>query len=127
MTSEKSCFAILNDRLVKKALELDIPILGICRGHQTINEAAGGTLKLSVKDLTTFEHAQSQPRDVCTHSVKIKEDSMLAGILGETRIMVNSLHRQEDGLVEAIESETHTFILGVQFHPETLVRKKPCA
>lgn len=127
-------------RLVKRAMELDIPVLGICRGHQTVNEAAGGTLKQSIKGLTTLEHFQKEPRDTCVHSVTVKEGTLLAGILGETRIMVNSLHRQvvdrpapgfvasaraEDGLIEAVESKQHTFVLGVQFHPETLVHKYP--
>lgn len=96
------------------------PLLGICHGLQVINVARGGTLW------------QDLPSD---HPVALAEGSRLAGLLGTTAVGLNSLHHQAvkrlgaglravgyapDSVVEAIEGEGQTFVMGVQGHPETL-------
>ena len=126
--------------LVIGALKNDLPTVGICRGHQTINAAAGGTLTLSITGLTDITHNQAEPRDTATHAINIKQGSLLSELLNQDQIMVNSFHQQvvaspapgfqasawsQDGLVEAMESTNHNFILGLQFHPETLTQTDP--
>ncbi|MDI6880298.1 MAG: gamma-glutamyl-gamma-aminobutyrate hydrolase family protein [Desulfitobacteriaceae bacterium] len=123
-------------QIVKLALERDQPILGICRGHQTVNEVAGGTMHLSLQGLTQQEHRQTTPDDQVSHTIRIMKDSRLASLLGTTEVEVNSFHRQavdrlapgmravawaEDGILEAYESDQHLFVLGCQFHPESLM------
>ena len=126
--------------LVKRSLEDDLPLLGICRGHQMLNVALGGQL---VQDVATelqpsVKHdfpLTSSRRDV-VHTVTIDEDSRLRDILGDETVQVNSLHHQAvvkagesakvigrsaDGLIEAVEIEGKTFAISVQWHPEDLV------
>ncbi len=114
------------------------PILGICRGFQVINIALGGDV---YQDLPTeypgklIAHRQKKAETYPSHPVTIKEGSRLRGIVGEERILVNSLHHQAvnrlgdgfvatacapDGVVEAAESQGERFLLGVQWHPERL-------
>ena len=121
--------------LLSAALKMDKPVLGICRGIQLINTALGGTL---YADLHTgrpgpVEHQQNQPRAKATHRVTIEAGSRLAAITDCEQIMVNSGHHQglqnlastlkavawaDDGLVEAVEHQNASFVLGVQWHPE---------
>jgi len=123
-------------QIVKLALERDLPILGMCRGHQTVNEVAGGTMHLSLHELTQQEHQQTIPDDQVCHQIRIAEDSRLASLLGTTGVGVNSFHRQavdrlapgmravawaDDGILEAYEGDNHLFVMGCQFHPETLM------
>lgn len=123
-------------QIVKLALERDLPILGICRGHQTVNEVAGGTMHLSLPELTRQEHRQTSPDDQVCHPIRIAENSRLASLMGTTGVGVNSFHRQavdrlapgmravawaDDGILEAYESDQHLFVLGCQFHPESLM------
>lgn len=123
-------------QLVKLALQRDLPILGICRGHQTINEAAGGTLHLSLAKLSKQNHRQDSSDDQVCHEIVLKSDSLLASLLGVTEIGVNSIHRQavaelapgfravahaDNQIIEAFESERHTFVIGCQFHPESMM------
>jgi microsomal dipeptidase-like Zn-dependent dipeptidase/gamma-glutamyl-gamma-aminobutyrate hydrolase PuuD len=124
--------------LIHLATERQMPVLGICRGHQALNVAFGGTL---IQDIPSqipgseIVHSQVEARDVATHSVRINPESMLYRIVKQTGLPVNSFHHQavktvapgfnavafsEDGLVEAIESEEGKTILGVQWHPETM-------
>lgn len=122
------------------AVDDDVPVFGICRGHQVLNVALGGTL---VQDIpselhTNIPHDQPNevPRTHRLHEVSIAPDSRLADILGGTRFAVNSLHHQSvdapapgvrvtaaapDGVVEAIEHLDRSFVLSVQWHPEDLV------
>jgi microsomal dipeptidase-like Zn-dependent dipeptidase/gamma-glutamyl-gamma-aminobutyrate hydrolase PuuD len=127
--------------LVRKAAEIQLPILGICRGHQVINVAFGGTLIQDIPSQvpdTHINHSQEQAREIATHEVTIAPDSKLAQILHRApctvhRVPVNSFHHQaikdlapnfkvvakaDDGVIEAIESTEEKTIIGVQWHPE---------
>lgn len=130
--------------LCSQAVAMGKTLLGICRGMQVLNVAMGGTL---VTDIPTFlpdagrhEWWPRYKRSRLSHSVRVEEDSRLAGILGGTEFMVNSLHHQSvkslgrglkiaatapDGVIEAIEMSAKTFVLGVQWHPEWLLNSEP--
>lgn len=110
------------------------PILGICRGIQVLNVAAGGTLWQSIPS-KEIKHFQQAPKNYATHCVNITKSSRLAKILDNHELRVNSMHNQAvhkiapgfksvgyaiDDLVEAIESEQYKFAIGVQWHPEHL-------
>jgi putative glutamine amidotransferase len=119
-----------------------LPILGICRGAQALNVARGGTLHQHLPALTdgSINHRQTEPGWHETHDVRVAPDSRLAAILGVTELRVNSFHHQAvdrlgeglravawaaDGTIEGIESEGERFVLGVQWHAETLDRPGP--
>ena len=121
--------------VLQKALELDKPLLGICRGIQFLNAALGGTLyqDLPTERPSVMEHHQQAPYDVPVHRVKILKDSPLFQCLGVEELLVNSYHHQavrrmspllkpmavsEDGLVEALYMPGHRFVWAVQWHPE---------
>lgn len=124
--------------LVHLATERQIPVLGICRGHQVINVAFGGTLIQDIPSqipCSEIVHSQTEARDVATHSVRINPESKLYQIIKQNDLPVNSFHHQaiktvapgfnavaysEDGIIEAIEPEEGKIILGVQWHPETM-------
>lgn len=124
--------------IVKELLKLDKPILGICRGLQVLNVAFGGNVfqdmhTVSAKPL--LQHNQQAPASHASHYIQVVEDSLLEKITKSDRLKVNSFHHQSakyvpkslkisattnDGVIEAIESPTRKFILGVQWHPEAL-------
>lgn len=123
--------------LCKKILPTGKPILGICRGIQLLNVACGGTLIQHMEG-----HRQTEKGNVLPQAVRIDPSSRLSRIAGETAIFTNSFHHQaiktvaqglratawaEDGTVEAIESDTHPFLFGVQWHPELFYREVPHA
>lgn len=124
--------------LAQAALRRGTPVLGICRGMQVLNVAAGGSLvqHLEASDRHFPEGARRNPdlRSQPVHPISIESDSHLAELLGETLLDVNSLHHQavdvlgpglravahsSDGIVEALEGNSG-FQMGVQFHPEDL-------
>ena len=121
--------------LIKLATDINLPILGICRGEQGLNIALGGTLYQDIPSQlkTEINHSQTEVGSEPTHIVNIEPDSRLAKILGTTSLMTNSFHHQsvkdvaphfravahsEDGVIEAIEAYPHRNILAVQWHPE---------
>jgi putative glutamine amidotransferase len=121
----------------------DLPVLGICRGIQVLNVACGGTLwqDLLVEGAARESH-DLNPRDSLVHGLQIEQWSQLAHTIGETDIQVNSLHHQairevggdlravghsSDGLIEGVEIPGHRFVLGIQCHPEELIRTEPWA
>jgi len=129
--------------LVRKARDKGIPILGICRGHQLINVAFGGTLyqDISLREEFTLEHKIKQSsRFKKRHQVIIKEGSKLFSILRKKEIEVNTSHHQlikkiapgfaasalskEDGVIEALESPEDNYLLSVQWHPEVSYNEK---
>ncbi|MBI4722588.1 MAG: gamma-glutamyl-gamma-aminobutyrate hydrolase family protein [Candidatus Stahlbacteria bacterium] len=121
--------------LTKLVLKRGIPVLAICRGMQILNIVEGGTLNQHING-----HYQTESRPTPTHEIEIKTGTLLFKIIGQERIRVNSFHHQlvrdvatgyrvsavaKDGVIEAMESETHHFILGVQFHTEHLWQANP--
>ena len=126
---------------VARAADADgLPILAICRGMQVLNVARGGTLHQHLPDLHAGDiiHRQSAPGTQTTHQVAIRESSRIARMLERTRTDVNSFHHQgvarlgdglvitgraPDGTVEAIEAMDREFVIGVQWHAETLVAR----
>lgn len=120
--------------LYKAARAQGLPILGVCRGHQLINVAAGGTLHQHIPALgKTVQHEQVDITGAPSHGVALEPDSALAAAFGQERVRTNSYHHQAvdrpgkglkitgrsaDGLAEAIENAEGSFVLGVQWHPE---------
>ena len=126
--------------LVREAWRREMPVMGICRGHQTLVEALGGRLILNIMKDSPHgrNHYQREPPTSPSHEIAIFSDTRLKDWIGE-RAQVNSFHRQavaeppngfrvsarsEDHLIEAIEAE-RTFALGLQFHPEWLFPSRP--
>ena len=116
-------------------------ILAICRGNLILNAAAGGTLYQDIytENGATIQHKQDAPRDHATHRIQIKNGTLLEQLIGSESVLVNSFHHQavkklapgfhvsataSDGVIEAIESPEHTFVLGVQWHPGSLIKKE---
>ena len=122
--------------LVEKAREKSIGVLGICRGHQLLNVAYGGSLyqDISLIDGEVLKHRQEGLCYFPTHSIEINKESVLYEILGEEAV-VNSFHHlaikdladgfivsavSKDGVIEAIENNDDSFVMGIQWHPECL-------
>lgn len=123
-------------QLLHAAFKRKMPILAICRGHQVLNVAFGGTLIQDIDSQCeeTIAHNQSSLRHEVTHLVKVTSEK-LTTIFGSDIIRTNSFHHQavdalgegltaagfsSDGLNEAIEHTEHPFCIGVQWHPEAL-------
>ena len=122
--------------IIKAAMERGIPLLGICRGHQLINVACGGTLYQDMpSQIRTglLKHRQQAPSWYGTHQVTLESNSILAKILGKTTIVTNTFHHQavkdvapgfvvtgrtSDGVVETMEMKGNPRVFSVQFHPE---------
>lgn len=123
--------------IVRFAMQRQIPLLGICRGHQVINVACGGKNYQDIEkqhDSVPLTHSQEEERNVPTHWVKIKEGTILERVVGEGKIFSNSFHHQavkvvapgfvanaetEDGVNEGMELPFYP-VLGVQWHPEPM-------
>lgn len=135
---EKDVFEYELIRMMSSAKK---PIFGICRGHQVINTAFGGTL---IQDIPSQTHSQvchyqaGEQRSELTHSVHCQSGSVISSLLGDS-CYVNSFHHQAlreladgfqptawaaDGIVEAMENEDSS-IWSVQWHPENLYRRYP--
>lgn len=122
------------------AMKRDLPVLGICGGAQAINVALGGSLYQDIGTelgSSAAEHTSKNPTG--GHAVRIEPDSELFKILRRGQITVNTSHHQavkrlgrglivnalaDDGVIEGIESTCHTFVLGVQWHPEVLAPRQ---
>lgn len=133
--------------LTRWALRDDLPILGICRGIQLLNVAAGGSLyqdiaaQVDSAQQHDYQLADS-PWERTTHVVQLKEGSEIAAIVGSTEVRTNSFHHQaikqpgedlrivawaSDGVVEAIEDPSRRFVVGVQWHPEGMYHSDQAA
>jgi putative glutamine amidotransferase len=127
---------------VKKALENNKPVFGICRGVQVINVALGGTLyqdiHMQIKDRELIKHRQEAPKWYPTHEIIIEKGSRVWKSLQSERIGVNSFHHQAiktlapgmvvtsrapDGIIESIEHSQLRYAVGVQWHPEIMWQK----
>lgn len=125
--------------LAKMAMDEGLPVLGVCRGAQVINVAAGGSLYQDLASMygkPVLRHFQQHLEEGPSHHIDIEVGSRLHAICGSPRVRVNTYHHQAvkdlgaglkitarstDGVVEAIEGlNDDTFILGVQWHPELL-------
>lgn len=126
--------------LAKLAWDADIPVLGICRGIQSLNVAFGGTLHQHVPDVSTdVEHRQQVTGIVSydpSHQVSIKSGSRVAEMYGATQLATNSFHHQSlrdvadrftpvawsgDGIIEAFEAPGRSCFFALQWHPEMMV------
>ena len=122
--------------LCRQALDRDLPLLAICRGHQVLNVATGGTLFQDIPSDVSGgqDHDPERDRWESAHDVDVTPGTRLREILGRDRVAVNSFHHQAvkqpgkglvvsarsvaDGVVEGIEVPGRRFALGVQWHPE---------
>jgi len=130
--------------LCRQADRRGMPILGICRGAQVLNVARQGSLIQHLPEILSsgaIEHRQVEPGDRTTHVVQVAPDSGLAQTTGGGPVDVNSFHHQaidrlglglrpvawaQDGVIEAIEADEEQgghFVLGVQWHAETLIEE----
>ena len=129
--------------IARLAYNRQIPMLGICRGIQTLATALGGKVSQDISDAATIKHSQDADRSEATHSVSIDPDSTLHAIYESylsPLLCVNSFHHQAvtetgdkfrvvaksvDGIVEAMESTEFKSVIGVQWHPECLEEGLP--
>jgi len=110
---------------VQQAVSLDLPVLAICRGHQILNVAMGGSL---IQHLENYQ----VHRDTM-HEVNLTPGSLVAEAMGTTTPMTHSFHHQaidvvaptlqvvghySDGTIEAVQHTSATWVIGVQWHPE---------
>lgn len=127
--------------LIQQMLTQDKPVLGVCKGTQMINIALGGDMYQDICtqiDTPLLQHAQNAPPEHGSHYVAIQANSLLNNITGKEKIKVNSRHHQanrtpgenmihsgiaSDGVIEASESTQHSFVLGLQWHPENMAAK----
>ena len=124
--------------LLKKAFEMKMPVMGICRGHQLMNVFFGGSLIFDIpQEVGTTVIHRCQKADTCRHPVRVEPGSLLQQITGVPEGIVNTSHHQgvrelapvmdayaftNDSLIESIglKDSKYPFMLGVQWHPERL-------
>jgi putative glutamine amidotransferase len=133
--------------LIQEVFRQRKPLLAICRGHQILNVALGGTLIVDIPKQRpeALNHKRMDRKDKIVHDVRLEPDSLLAQIFGRPVLGVNSTHHQAvaqvarpfrvtavsaDGIIEALELRRADrsmlpYLLSVQFHPERLVNGYP--
>jgi putative glutamine amidotransferase len=124
-------------KLLRSAMEKEIPILGICAGHQLLNIVCGGTLYQHIPNDIPAAIIHKHDRDYAEpcHDILVDRESLLYKIVETDSYKVNSHHHQairgfganlrisataKDGVVEAIEHSELPFCLGIEWHPEYL-------
>ena len=134
-------------KLIHLAIEMDIPILAVCRGFQELNVAFGGTLHQQVQEVEGyFDHREDSTSDIAgqyqmAHDIHLTPGGLLAKLAGAETTQVNSIHgqginqlgdgliveaRAPDGLIEAFRlDDENRFVLGVQWHPEWMFAQTP--
>jgi putative glutamine amidotransferase len=126
--------------LARRALEREMPVLGVCRGMQVLNVARGGTLIQHLPDALGDDRHRHTPGAFTDHEVRLEPGSLAAAAAIAERITVKSHHHQGidelgegfvasgravgDELIEAIELPGHPFALGVLWHPEEELRSR---
>lgn len=128
--------------IYKYALDKNIPILGLCGGMQLMGLVDNDGLpsnEVLIKNDTKLNHFQKGEQYV--HKINIKENTLLNKILNTNEISVNSRHNyhlkqvknlkvsaySEDGFIESVEVPNKKFVLGVQWHPESMIEYDECA
>jgi putative glutamine amidotransferase len=118
--------------LLRAALDRELPVLAICRGMQLLNVLGGGGLHQHMPELVGHEGHREVPGVFSEHEVRLDPDSKVGALIGTTAPVKSSHHQglsavgegldvsgwAEDGSVEAIEDRSHSFALGVLWHPE---------
>ncbi len=120
--------------LARAAIERGVPTLGICRGMEVLNVVYGGRLEQHLPDVLGHEEHRHTPGTYADHEVRLEPGSLAAHAAGTERTPVKSHHHQgikevgdglrisgwatEDGAIEALEDPSHSFVLGVLWHPE---------
>ena len=128
--------------VIEAASDMGLPVLAVCRGIQALAAFLGGSLYQDIEKQVpgVSSHRQDAPRPAATHDVGIAPGSVLARVIGEGDLRVNSFHHQAikgipsgfrvsahapDGIIEALEAEDGRFWLGVQWHPEEMAAGDP--
>ncbi len=125
--------------VARRADAREMPILAICRGTQALNIVRGGILHQHLPEISTeIAHRQRTGGDQTSHAVAVEPGSRLATVLGGSELDVNSFHHQAidrlgeglvvsarapDGTIEGIEDPSRRFLIGVQWHAETLLHR----
>ena len=137
MSQRRATFEL---EMAQLARSVDLPLLGICGGMQAVNVAFGGSLYQDIESQRTrpLQHRQSAPATELSHPVKIASKSLLHRIVKTETLRVNSSHHQSvkdvapsltasalapDGIIEAIESSSQRFLLGIQWQQEFLFER----
>ncbi len=127
-------------RLLRHAFRRKVPILGICRGSQLLNVVCGGTLfgDVQKEKHSGLKHVDSRHYDTYRHTISVVAGSPLARWYQRKELLVNSYHHQGirnlatrframahagDGLVEAFYAPAESFLVGLQFHPERMLKE----
>ncbi|MDO5532610.1 gamma-glutamyl-gamma-aminobutyrate hydrolase family protein [Sutterella sp.] len=130
--------------ILRAAVKVKLPTLGICRGCQVLNVFYGGDLVQDIESelgVPNTVHHQEADYRVVTHDIVVEPGSLLAEIGGTDDIHVNSKHHQcvktlgkglrlggrskNDGIIESFDDPAHPFMLAVQWHPEMLSAERP--
>jgi putative glutamine amidotransferase len=122
--------------LLRRAIELNAPVLAECGGFQVLNHVTGGDLVVALSEQRAdWSRHLGQGYRVDAHPVRVQAGTMLAKIVGVEEFSANSMHRQgvvkvgpgavvsgisDDGVIEAIEVPGQRFCIGAQWHPEFL-------
>lgn len=147
LTPDRGARDLREITLVNEALRQRKPLLAICRGHQVLNVALGGTLFPDIRAQmpAALNHCRRDQRCQVVHDVRLTPGSKLRKITGKQTLGVNSTHHQAvarvagslqvvatspDGIIEALElkaslAQRYPFLLSVQFHPERLADRYP--
>lgn len=129
-------------RLLDAALGADLPVLAICRGSQVLNVAMGGELLQNIESANHRADYKTDGYPSRWHNVRLAPGSRLQRLFDTDEIETNSRHHQgvlphlvspglrataisPDGIVEALESASHTWVIGVQWHPERREEERP--
>lgn len=133
--------------IIQLAIEMQIPVLAVCRGFQEVNVALGGSLHQKVHEVPDLDDHRENLDDnldqqyADSHLISLTTYGMLANLAGKSSVMVNSLHGQgihrladslqveataPDGLIEAVSLKSaHPFFLALQWHPEWKLGENP--